>query len=569
MSLTFTNTPTYFQPVLSDGIFFTLSADTANTYKFRYVYELYVNGQNVFEGKCTPNPYGLGIVDLQQVLETYCNNNPISLWNNTYIYTHTTFPFSRPYLDETISYYIKAGYEYASTPLGAITGFTGVGDAVGDPAYTSSVYKTFRSTMGVNGRATQQDFDIDPYILSGTPTTQNPTQSGLFLTNSPRYRDIAETEYYTLAFTNYYLEGVTANTLSEPYYVQFTFYDIQGNVIQQTQYDNITTNGGGPRQYCSQVYPALQLINTPSGSTSYNTLYVGAGPMNNGDFPPDTAQYTIQLFGKFTGSTSPIQPTPTPTPTGRPCNCTTYNLEAITGNVVLSYFNCDETQYNILEIAAGENQYFCACINTVQIITGREYNLQQYGSCASPTPTPTPVNICSGCTSYSLEYTGDSENALITITNCITQSSDSFYIAGGVEYEVCSCTTPMYVADVVVTNLGSCNPLPSATPTKTPTPTPTKTPTNTPSVVVYNYLGKTNPDQSSGPLACSNYTTTRGYSGLKPLSSLTVGDYLYDTYPSTPTNGGGLWIALKVGGVGQAYSFEVQSDGEITDTYTC
>jgi len=103
MSVIFTNTPPEFQPVLSDGLFFTLSADTTNTFKFRYVYELYVNGENVFNGKCTPNPFGLGIVDLQQVLETWCANNPISTWNTTDIYTHTTFPFSRPYLDEVIS----------------------------------------------------------------------------------------------------------------------------------------------------------------------------------------------------------------------------------------------------------------------------------------------------------------------------------------------------------------------------------------------------------------------------------------------------------------------------------
>ena len=48
MSVIFTNTPEQFQPVLSDGIFFTASADTTNTYNFRYIYDLYVNNQFVF-----------------------------------------------------------------------------------------------------------------------------------------------------------------------------------------------------------------------------------------------------------------------------------------------------------------------------------------------------------------------------------------------------------------------------------------------------------------------------------------------------------------------------------------
>ena len=64
MSVIFTNTPEQFQPVLSDGIFFTASADTLNTYNFRYIYDLYVNNQFVFQGKATPNPFGLGIIDL-------------------------------------------------------------------------------------------------------------------------------------------------------------------------------------------------------------------------------------------------------------------------------------------------------------------------------------------------------------------------------------------------------------------------------------------------------------------------------------------------------------------------
>ena len=83
MSVVFTKSPADFQPVLSDDLYFVSSADTSNKYKFRYVYTLYVEDTPVFSGKCTPNPYGLGIIDLQQVLETYTYNNPISYWNTT------------------------------------------------------------------------------------------------------------------------------------------------------------------------------------------------------------------------------------------------------------------------------------------------------------------------------------------------------------------------------------------------------------------------------------------------------------------------------------------------------
>ena len=410
MSVIFTNTPEQFQPVLSDGIFFTASADTTNTYNFRYIYDLYVNNQFVFQGKATPNPFGLGIIDLQQILETYCFNNVIASWNGTPIYTHTTFPFSKPYYDETITYQIKCGYEYSSTPLGAITGFTGNGNAIGTPNYPSQQYKTFRSTMGVNGRATQQDFNIDPFVLSGDPTTINPTTSGLFLTNSPRNRNIQPSEYYTLGFTNYFMGGAL---LSEPYYVKYTFYDNQGQEITGTTYENITTNGGGPRTSCNQVYQSIYQV-SPTSASTYNTLYVGAGPKNIPNFPSNAVQYTIQLFGVFTGTTSPIQPTPTPTPspTSTP-------------------------------------------------------------STPTPTPTPSATPGCTACNEYAITNTGTS-TATIFIINCSNGSSQSFTALTGQTYVACSCSTPTSESGTIDYQLlGACSvPQPSPTPTPSNTPSP-------------------------------------------------------------------------------------------------
>lgn len=412
MSLIFTNTPSEFQPVLSDGIYFTLSADTYNpltTFKFRYIYDLYVEDLFVFQGKCSPNPFGVGIVDLQQVLETYTSSLPISYWSGTPIYTHTTFPFSRPANEQVINFQIKCGFEYADSEISPVTGFTGVGDLVGPPGYGSNVYKTFRSTMGVNGRATQQDFDIGPFVLSGTPQGIYPTTSGLFLTNAPRIQDIDPSEYYTLGFTNYYLWSGQTSGFSQPYYVKYNFYDDQGQIITSHTYDNILSNGGGPRYNCNHVYQQYYLIDPVSATTDYNTLYVGCGPMNISGFPDNCVSYTVQLFGNFTGSTSPIQPSPTPTPTPIPT--------------------------------------------------------------LTPTPSPTPLP-CEGCTEYQIYWSGDSL-ATVTITNCFTQLSQDLTIQSGLYYSVCSCDFPVYELPLDVTTGGPCYPAtPTPTPTRTLTPTP-------------------------------------------------------------------------------------------------
>ena len=411
MSLIFTNTPFEFQPVLSDGIYFTLSGnsyDPLTTFKYRYIYDLYVDDTYVFQGKCSPNPFGVGIIDLQQILETYTDSLPISYWSGTPIYTHTTFPFSRPANEQVINYKIRCGYEYASSEISPVTGFTGNGNQSGPPSFESDVYKVFRSTMGVNGRATQQDFNIGPFVLSGTPQGVYPTTSGLFLTNSPRIQDIAETEYYTLGFTNNYLWSGQTSGFSQPYYVKYVYYDDQGSIITSHTYDNILGNGGGPRGDCNDVYQQYYLIDPVSGQTEFNTLYVGCGPMNISGFPENCVTYTVQLFGNFTGSTEPIQPSPTPTPT--------------------------------------------------QFLT--------------PTPTPSPSpGPCSGCTEYSFTVTGESI-VQVTITNCFSGLEQNIFCTPGFSYSVCSCTFPTVEVALDITTGGPCFPTPTPTPTPTTSPGP-------------------------------------------------------------------------------------------------
>jgi len=411
MSITFQSTPSEFQPVLSDGIYFTLSSNTynvASTFKFKFNYELYVEDSLVFLGKCAPNPFGLGIIDLQQILETYTDSLPISYWDTTPIYTHQTFPFSRPANEEVINYYVKVGYEYADSEISPVTGFTGYGNAVGEPAVQTETYKVFRSTMGTNPRATQQDFDINPFILSGLPQGVYPTISGLFLTNAPRILDVRETDYFTLGFTNYYLWSGATSGFSQGYYVEYNFYDDQGVLISATTYDNITTNGGGPRNNCNLVYQNLYLIEPVSGATDWNTLYVGAGPANLPEIPDGTVQYTVQLFGNFTGSTEPIQPTPTPTPTP--------------------------------------------------------------GLSPTPTPTPsnTPIPYCEGCTEYQLYWSGESL-ASVVIVDCATQVTLNLSLTPGLVYNICSCEYPVAEVAVQILTGGPCLP---PTPTPTPSSTP-------------------------------------------------------------------------------------------------
>lgn len=292
MATTIIRNPDPFQPCKSDSLYFIVSADTTNQPKFRYVYNVYVNDFKVFEGKATPNPFGLGIIDVSQIVDSYLQNYPISYADETPIFTHQTTPFSRPYSNEVVEYYIVVGEEYADSFIGQLTGFTGNGDNVGLPAVPSQTFKSFLSTMGVNRNSNQPSFNIGQFTLSGSPSIEFPnTENCLFLTNSPRIRDIYPNDYYTLSFTNHTLGG---DYLSEPYYVKYIFFDKNGIEIEQKDYSNIISNGGGPYITCTDT-----VYNTPD-NRNYNILNVGVGPKNIYEFPEDTSYYRVMLFGKGT-----------------------------------------------------------------------------------------------------------------------------------------------------------------------------------------------------------------------------------------------------------------------------
>lgn len=494
MSTVIIRNPAEFQPSKSDAIYFTVSADTTTKPKFRYVFEVYVEGYRVFEGKATPNPYGLGIIDVSRVLDSYLQNYPVAYFNQTPIFTHQTSPFSRPYTNDVVDYYILVGEEYSDSFIEPLTGFTGIGNQVGLPSVQSNTYKAFLGTMGVNRNATKAEWNTGQFTLSGNPQPAFPyTVDGLFLTNSPRIRDISIDEYYTLSFTNYDLGGAYK---SEPYYAEYKFYDEDGFVIRTDKYANIVSNGGGPATACTQDY----VNNTFTGGSDYNILNIGVGPMNIFNFPANTLYYTVQLFGKATAvpptpsitpsptrtpgaspqATSTSTPTMTPTPSSTPptCACDFYQIDnTYPFTIEIFYNDCNGlglTQF----VGPFETVTLCACY--VDPLPGLV--ITNLGSCSvpstSPTPTPsiTPSSTTPGsCTSgTTLNIT---DTGWLKFTDC---SGNTQYLQatslGTFTITACSyCDTiapGIPFADVANWNTKVCGSPCSTPPSSTPTPTP-------------------------------------------------------------------------------------------------
>jgi len=292
MAITIVRQPEQLQPTMTDGLFYTLSSTKTNQFRYRYIFEVYVNGSKVFSGKSTPNPEGLGVVDISQTLETYANSTIQITDPYGSEYIHDTEKFSRFYDNETIEYYVKFGEEYSTSLTAAVVTYNGITDAPGSPQLASDARKAFNGTYPTNIYGNRQNFTNTPYILNTTPIQY---QQGLFLTNSPRILDVSMTDRHTLSFFNYELGG---DLNSYGYKAEYTFFNDQGVTLTSTTIDNITTNGGGPLTGITGAGYDIDFI--VSSAWTYNVINLASGPYNISQsigIPSNTKYYQIKLLG--------------------------------------------------------------------------------------------------------------------------------------------------------------------------------------------------------------------------------------------------------------------------------
>lgn len=293
MAITIVRQPEQLQPSMTDGLFYTLSSTKSTEFKYRYIFQIYVNGSLVFSGKSTPNPEGLGVLDISKTLQTYANST-IEIVGDDYI--HNTEKFSLFKENETIEYYVKFGEEYAISSTDSVIQYNGVSDTPGSPQLTSETRKAFNGTYPTNIYGNKQDFVSTPYILDTEPSQY---QQGLFLTNSPRIVDVSMNDRHTLSFFNYDLGG---DLISYGYKAEYNFFDSAGVSLSSTTIDNITTNGGGPLTgITGEGYDSPYVV--PSAYT-YNVVNVATGPYNLSQsigIPTNTKYYQVKLLGNNQG----------------------------------------------------------------------------------------------------------------------------------------------------------------------------------------------------------------------------------------------------------------------------
>jgi hypothetical protein len=409
--------------------------------------------------------------------------------------------------------------------------------------------------------------------------------------------------YYTLNISQLDIDAATGN-FSQPDYTVFVNYtDCNG--------DPQTTSFGLAGIYTDIIcvdelsFPSIYYYTNDNASLATYSTSTQEGLCSAAETPTPTPTF--------------VPPTPTPTPTIQGtcwtikiangdapiyCNETSFNGDPL----YIQYTDNSGVYHNVPWFSLpysityeGYNTYYLCLqnstspsyayggIGTVLICSTEE----SFGSCFDDTvcsipPSPTPTNTPTTTTTLTATPTRTptqtpTPNACWNYTfgpntfsttyeywTCSTDQSNLLFVAANTTVgPYCSARLP---TGGVYTRLDVCGSIPP-TPTPTPTPsttttltaTPTRTPTQTPTLpTAYPYLGRTTPDAGNSADACTSYLTVRPYFVAKSsLASIVVGDRFYNSYPSTPTNGGNNWVALKSSGVGTAYSFQIDTSGYV------
>ena len=198
--------------------------------------------------KTTPNGAGVGIFDLQPILETFLKpDSEPSKWATYKGVTNNYKEFPIHLVDKyclsdnSITHFgVNFYVEYSTTPLGSL-----ISD-INNPAM-SDQYTIFNGALSYDDdidifTASFPDalgFSMSRYFLTGTFPSPN-NQS--FLTDSPTTQYAILGDYGTLPFLNVY----TVNTDSALGSIKFSYYDSAGGPLGTDNVLNTVANSGSP-----------------------------------------------------------------------------------------------------------------------------------------------------------------------------------------------------------------------------------------------------------------------------------------------------------------------------------
>ena len=283
MAITILQTPNTPNMVNADLVY-EVSSNLFTSPQFQFVMDIQDESKTVLQTiKQQPNPSGYGVFDIGNIVANYVDIDPV--WKTEQFATSS---FANK------QFWVAFGEEYGTSLSSSVTLYNGSGVA-GSPAKSGSFALT-----GTNGlvevNSGDWNFPTGSYVLMETASDYFTFSHQAALTNAPFTQKIQDGEYATISAYNGNFDGNTL-TAQDIAYVIINVFSGSTN-IQNYQYENLISNGGGPRTSMAQAWSAV----AANQNETTNLIHVGVGPQNIDD--NGTAlnaawnSYTVKFVGQ-------------------------------------------------------------------------------------------------------------------------------------------------------------------------------------------------------------------------------------------------------------------------------
>lgn len=268
MAITIQSTPT--TPNMGNADLLFVVTGNSSQPQYQFVCDVKDESKTLLQRvKQQPNPSGKGVFNVGQIISQYISSDEV--WKAAPFETSS---------NAGKSFWVVFGEEYGSSLSSSITLYTGIASNVGQPGVSSS-----NALYVVDGLVEPNSGDWNfasssYYTASLAPADTDSYKLQQGLTDGPISQSIQDGEYHTISILNGNFNN-SATKAQDIYYVGVNVFDSGGNNIQNFDYYNLKSEGGGPRANGTQEWGDSGVYNGQTDET--RLLYVGSGPQNFAD----------------------------------------------------------------------------------------------------------------------------------------------------------------------------------------------------------------------------------------------------------------------------------------------
>jgi len=268
----------------NSNLIFGVGSTQYSSPQFQFVLDIYESGSatRIQRIKQQPNPSGGGFFDLGNIIPTLLESD--NVW--------TASPFATS-SESNKDFIIKFGEEYGTSTSSSVTLYDGSGGA-GEPNKTGSAFYTITDGLTNDENEVDWNFASSSYYSPQTASSAETFTEQVALTSFPTTQSIQDGEYHTISVYNGNVDNgeILAQDI---FYYQITFYNSAGSQIQNNDFINKISNGGGPRTNDGDEWTDVYTEQT----NKTRLLHIGVGPQNLEDagisVPATWAYYDIEL----------------------------------------------------------------------------------------------------------------------------------------------------------------------------------------------------------------------------------------------------------------------------------